>query len=106
MTVALHGPGLYAVTVLEDGRHNCIEMDPTPLIAADTQATAEALCHLMMVIAATWRKLQILSSATGSKDDLFTKSHAEAIRNGARMAAHYIRIFDRERDASGAADGR
>jgi prophage antirepressor-like protein len=98
VTVALDGPGRYSVTVLEDGQHYSFPLDPMTLIADDIQATAEMLCHLVMTIDATWRKLQILFSGTGSlQDDLFMKSHAEAVRHAGRTAAHYIRIFDHER---------
>jgi hypothetical protein len=69
-------------------------MDPMTLVDEDIQATAEMLCHSMMVIGATWRKMQIVFSGTGSsEDDLFMKSHAEAVRNAGRLAAHYLRIF-------------
>jgi hypothetical protein len=67
------------------------------------------LCHQMMTIDATWRKMQILFSGTGSlQDDLFMKTHAETVRNAGRMAGHYIRIFDHERSRdvpSASADG-
>jgi hypothetical protein len=98
VTVALAGPGRYSVTVLEDRRHHSFPIDPTTLIGEDVQATAELLCYLIMVTDATWRKLQILFSRAGSvPDDLFMKSHADAVRNARRMAGHYIRFFDRER---------
>jgi prophage antirepressor-like protein len=111
VTVALDGPGRYSVTVLEDGQHYSFPLDPMTLIADDIQATAEMLCHLVMTIDATWRKLQVLFSGTGSlQDDLFMKSHAEAVRHAGRTAAHYIRIFDSERSrdvprANGDGDG-
>jgi hypothetical protein len=94
ITVTLAGPGRYSVTVLEDGRHHSYPVDPMTLVGDDIEATAEVLCHSMMVIRATWRKLQIVFSGTGSlEDDLFMKSHADAVGNAGRMAAHYLGFF-------------